>query len=95
MSVDIAMPHACSLPWPALNARKTSAGTTMPTSPTANGSRKRRRSRRSPRSNSRRVSSPTTRKKKVIRPLLTHSLRSYDGPCEPSLIESSVCQKEW
>src|ERR1700759_1132034 len=43
----------------------------MPASPAATGRSRRRWSRNSPRANSRRASSPTTRKKNVIRPLFT------------------------
>ena len=43
----------------------------MPASAARSGRTNRRRSRSSPRSNSRRASSPTTKKKNVIRPLLT------------------------
>ncbi len=43
-------------------------------------------------SNSRRASSPTTRKNRVISPLLTHSRRSSEIPCEPSRTERWVSQ---
>src|SRR3954469_21100598 len=45
----------------------------MPPTDASNGSTKRRRSRKSPRSNSRRASRPSTKKKNVISPLFTHS----------------------
>ena len=55
---------------PPLIARKIRIGTSIPPSPATNGSASRRRSRRSPRSNSRRASSPTTKKNRVIRPVV-------------------------
>ncbi len=58
------------------------------------GSAKRRRSRSSPRSNSRRASSPTTKKKNVIRPLLTHSRRCSATPDPSTSIESVVSQTD-
>jgi hypothetical protein len=64
----------------------------MPTSPARHGSRKRRRSRRSPRSNSRRASSPTTRKNSVISPLLIQVRRSSVMPAPPNRTEKSVRQ---
>jgi hypothetical protein len=45
----------------------------MPPTDASNGSTSRRRSRKSPRSNSRRASRPSTKKKNVISPLFTHS----------------------
>ena len=71
VSVDIATPQPCPVLRPALNARKISTGTTIPPIPAASGSATRRRWRSSPRSNSLRASSPTTKKKSVIRPLFT------------------------
>jgi hypothetical protein len=67
----------------------------MPPTPATKGSANRRRSRSSPRSNSRRASSPTTKKKNVIRPLFTHSRRSSATPWPPIWIESTVDQNEW
>ena len=66
----------------------------MPPRPATNGSANRRRSRSSPRSNSRRASSPTTKKKNVISPLFTQSRRSSATPEPPSVIESVVDQSE-
>ncbi len=43
-------------------------------------------------SNSRRASSPTTKKKNAIRPALTHSLRSSVIPWSPTAIASSALQ---
>jgi hypothetical protein len=71
VSVDIAVPQPCAEPFPALAARKIATGTTMPPRPAASGSASRRRSRSSPMSKPRRASRPTTKKKNVIRPLLT------------------------
>ena len=62
----------------------------IPSVPATSGSTNRRRSRRSPRSISRRASSPTTRKKNVISPLLTQVRRSWVTPCEPMRIDSGV-----
>jgi len=76
VSVDIATPQPCADRCPALNARKIATGTTMPQTPVTNGSVTRRRSRSSPMSNSRRASSPTTKKKNVIRPVLIQPRRS-------------------
>ena len=65
-------------------------GTTMPPSAATTGSATRVRSRSSPRSSSRLASRPTTRKKNVMRPSLTHSRRSAVSAQSPSLNESSV-----
>src|SRR5262249_40618965 len=54
------------------------------------GSATRRRSRSSPRSNSRRASSPITKKKKAMRPELIQSRRSSEMPEPPTRIESVV-----
>src|SRR4051812_17075053 len=54
----------------------------------------RRRSRSSPVSSSRLASSPTTRKKKVISPWLTHCRRSREMPSLPRRIESFVVQND-
>jgi hypothetical protein len=69
-------------------------GTSMPPRPASTGSVTRRRCRSSPRSNSRRASSPTTKKKKVIKPLLTHSRRVNVSPTSPSRIVSMVSHAE-
>jgi len=53
-------------------------GTIMLPSPARNGSASLLRARSSPMSNSRRVSSPTTRKKSAIRPEFTNSRRSIE-----------------
>ncbi len=45
-------------------------------------------------SNSRRASSPTTKKKNAIRPLFTHSRRSSATPWPPTLITSIVPHSE-
>src|SRR4029453_15924562 len=62
--------------------------------PASSGRAKRRRSRSSPRSNSRRASRPTTKKKNVIRPLFTHPRRSSEIPCPPRSIESAPPQND-
>src|SRR4051794_4133448 len=95
VSVDIATPQAWEVGRPALTARKTRAGTAIPTSPATSGSARRERSRRSPRSNSRRAPSPTTKKKNVMRPLLTQSRSSRETLQSPSRMLSSVLQKAW
>src|SRR3954454_18577230 len=55
----------------------------MPPRPASRGRAKRRRSRSSPMSNSRRASSPTTKKKNVIRPSLTQWRTSCERACPP------------
>src|SRR5215831_8882843 len=91
VSVDIAVPHPPADGWPAFTARKIATGTTIPPRPATSGIANRRRSRSSPMSNSRRASSPITRKKKVIKPLFTQPCRSWDMPKLPSRSEISVC----
>ena len=66
----------------------------MPPIPASSGRANRRRSRNSPRSNSRRASRPTTRKKKVISPLFTQWRRSSATPEPPRSIESIVVHSE-
>src|SRR5690348_3884686 len=91
VSVDIAVPQPVADGWPAFTARKIATGTTIPPRPATSGIANRRRSRSSPMSNSRRASSPITRKKKVIRPLFTQPCRSWDMLRPPSCIEICVC----
>ena len=62
-----------------------------PAEPGHDGQQNRRRSRRSPRSNSRRASSPTTKKKNTIRPLLIHSTADIDSSASPQRTDSSLC----
>ena len=69
-------------------------GTIMPPRPTTSGSVSRLRSRSSPMSNSRRASSPTTRKKNVIRPEFTQPCRSSDRPMLPMVTDSRVDQTD-
>src|SRR3954469_21768848 len=69
--------------------------TAIPPIPASIGSANRRRSRSSPRSNSRRASRPTTKKKNVIRPLFTHSRRSSATVWPPTSIDSVVSHSEW
>jgi hypothetical protein len=64
----------------------------IPPTAATTGSATMRRSRSSPRSNSRRASRPTTKKKNVISPLLTQWPKSCEIPSPPRRIESSVCQ---
>jgi hypothetical protein len=71
--VDIVTPQPAAEFRPVLRARKMTTGTVMPPKPASTGSVARRRYRSSPRSNSRRASRPITKKKKVIKPPLTHS----------------------
>ncbi len=92
VSVDIATPQPTAPGPPWLTARKMPIGRSMPTTPAAAGRMNRRRSRRSPRSNSRRASSPTTRKNSVISPLFTHSRRVRSTLIPPSRTDSSVPQ---
>ena len=72
MSVDIAVPQPSAEDLPALIARKIKTGIAIPPTAAAAGSASLRRSLSSPKSNSLRASSPTTRKKNVISPSLTH-----------------------
>ena len=58
----------------------------------SSGKAKRRRSLSSPRSNSRRASRPTTKKKNVISPLFTQWRRSSVTPAPPTSIESIIPQ---
>src|SRR5438874_3334925 len=69
-------------------------GTAMPPIAATTGIASRRRSRSSPTSNSRLASNPTTRKKNVISPSLTHWRRSIDTDPPPSCTESWVLQTE-
>jgi hypothetical protein len=55
---------------------------------------RRQRSRSCPTSSSRLASSPTTRKKNVIRPSLTHRRRSIAIAASPNRIESSAPHTE-
>ena len=66
----------------------------MPPIPASRGNAKRRRSRSSPRSNSRRASSPSTKKKNVINPLFTQWRRSSEISAPPRWIESVVSQSD-
>src|SRR5919198_1193147 len=72
------------------SATTSSIATSAPPQPARIGSANRRRSRSSPRSNSRPASSPTTKKKNVIRPLFTLSPRASATPEPPTSIESRV-----
>src|SRR5215213_8728266 len=92
VSVDIAVPQPCADGRPALNARKIATATAAPPNPATRGRANRRRSRSSPRSNSRRASSPMTKKKNVISPLFTHSRSSSATPEPPMWMESVVSQ---
>src|SRR6266508_4510183 len=69
-------------------------GTSIPPRPATRGNANRRRSRSSPRSNSRRASRPTTKKKHVISPLFTQWRRSSSTPAPPRSIESIVPQSD-
>ena len=67
-------------------------GTTMPPRPTISGSVTRLRTRSSPMSNSRRASSPTTRKNSAISPEFTNSCRSSVTFQLPTETDSWVAQ---
>ena len=67
-------------------------GTAIPASPASSGSASLLRTRSSPTSNSRRASSPTTRKNSVISPVFTHSRTSRDTPEPPIVTDSGVAQ---
>ena len=64
----------------------------IPPTAESSGSANRRRSLSSPRSNSRRASRPTTKKKNVISPLLTQWRKSSSTPASPRLIDNFVSQ---
>ncbi len=66
----------------------------MPPSAASTGTAIRLRSRSSPMSNSRLASSPTTRKKNVIRPSLTQWRRSVETLAPPRWIERFVVQTD-
>ena len=93
VSVDIATPQPCAAGLAGVD-REVDRDRHEPSRRRrrAAGSASRGRSRSSPRSNSRRASSPTTKKKNVIRPVLTHSRRSWASSWSPRRIESAVCQ---
>ena len=67
-------------------------GTAMPPSPTITGSVTLLRIRSSPTSNSRRASSPTTRKNNAISPEFTNSCRSSVTFQLPTKTDSGVAQ---
>ena len=67
-------------------------GTSIPPMPAASGRASRLRSRSSPMSNSRRASSPTTKKKSAIRPELIQYRTGSEIPCGPMLIVSVASQ---
>ena len=69
-------------------------GTSMPAIPASIGNASRRRSRSSPMSNSRRSSNPTTRKKNVMRPLLTQNRRSCATRQSPNWTEKEVLHSD-
>ena len=94
VSVDIAAPHAPAPSPPALKARKISTGSDAPPIAAATGTVIRPRSRSSPTSSSRLASSPTTRKKNVIRPWLIQWRRSSAIPLSPSWIDSVVVHRD-
>src|SRR5438067_5277971 len=94
VSVDIATPQPCADGRPASKARKIATATVMPPIEASSGRAKRRRSLSSPRSNSRRASSPTTKKKNVIRPLFTQWRKSSATLAPPTRIESVVPHRE-
>ena len=68
------------------------AVTTIPPMPASTGSAMSSRSCSSPRSNSRRASSPITKKKNVIRPLLIQWPSVWEIPASPTRIDSVVSQ---
>ena len=66
----------------------------MPPTAASTGVATRRRSRSSPMSNSRRISSPTTKKKNAINPSLIQWRRSSDSSASPNCSDTSVCQND-
>ena len=94
VSVDMAVPQPCADGRPALAARKMAIGTIIPPRPVSTGSVSRLRSRSSPVSHSRRASRPTTRKKNVISPELTHSWTSMEIPVPPMRTDRVVAHTD-
>ena len=92
--MDIAVPQPLAVGCPALTTRKITTGTIIPPRPAASGTAIRRRSRSSPMSNSRRASSPITRKKNVIRPSFSQPCRSWDTPKPPTCSPIGVRQSD-
>ncbi|OLT17544.1 hypothetical protein BJF80_16695 [Serinicoccus sp. CUA-874] len=94
VSVPTTMPQPRTESLPAFRATKIRAGTIIPPRAAITGAATRRRSRRSPTSNSRRISSPATKKKMAIRPSLTQSRRVWTrstGPtCRPASVAHSA-----
>ena len=84
VSVDIAMPQPCADELAGVEGEVDRDRHRHAADPGEQRQRDRRRSRSSPRSNSRRASRPTTKKKNVISPLFTHSRRSSDTPVPPT-----------
>ena len=95
VSVDMATPQPAADDSPALTIRYSRTAVAMPMIPAVTGSSSRRRSRISPMSNSRRASRPTTKKKNVIRALLTQSTRVIANPEPPSWTDKMVCHTAW
>ena len=93
MSVAIGMPQPLTPGPPALNARYSAAGTTIPPRAATSGSAAARGSRKSPCTISRLISRPTTKKNTAISRSLTQWLRLSVSEKEPTSKPSSVCQK--
>ena len=93
MSVATGMPQPRLADVPAVIARKISAGTIMPPAAAIAGRAARRGSRSSPSTSSRLISSPTTKKKSVIKPLLIHSCSVRSSVWLPRLTATCVDQK--
>ena len=88
MSVAIGMPQPLPRPVPTVINAKRTAGTIIPPSAAAIGTIAAHGSRSSPTAISRLISSPTTKKKIVIRPSLTHASRvsACAGPGRESVV---------
>ena len=85
VSVDITTPHAWAFSPVGLNARNTTAGMTRPAAAAITGTAARERSVSSPMVNSRVTSSPTMKKKNVIRASLTKCLTDISTWWAPTL----------
>ena len=92
MSVEITTPQASACPLEKVNSAKIAAGTMSPATAAVMGTTARARSVSSPIVSSRLTSSPTRKKKKVMRPSLTTSCRVKAASIPPAEIDSGRFQ---
>ncbi len=93
VSVEITTPQACASSPDGFNSKKMTAGSTIPAIAATNGTAARARSVSSPMVSSLVTSSPTMKKKNVIRPSLTISLTVSSVCISPKLNPTGVFQK--